>query len=305
MSRVLARTALKVGLEDVSGTYKAPTQVLKITSNIQPKVKFDEVQIPNFGFYGGAKDIVNIADWGQIEIEAKTCLYKDIKFYDNLFAICNLKMQEDTVKKLQIYTPHTHSEKTGSIDLILPDRKFKGKGAKSSFKIEGKVGDKVELTFNIMAAYDGEELGDQSITEIKAGEALLIRRLGAMSINGVDVNLSEFSFDMGNVINYEKFTNIGEFHMSDYEPKLTLKMRLEKGGESGFKEFEKGLTMKFEAIFKDSEQKDIFKLEIPRAKVAKTPEFSDSDGIYVIEREFLAIADKGDDNFKLTYYKQD
>lgn len=304
MARVLSRTGLKVGIETTSGTYKEPTQVLKVTSNIQPKVSFDEVEIPNFGFFGGAKDVVTIADWGQMEIEASTCLYKDINFYDNLFLMCNLKSKEDTTKKTITYTPDTHSPTTGSVDLILPDRKFKGKGAKAGFSISGKVGDKLEIKFNIKAAYDGEVVEPQSITDIKAGEALLIRRLGAMSLNGVQINLSEFSFDMGNVINYEKFTNIGEFHMSDYEPKLTLKMRLESGGESGFREFASGDVMSFEAIFKDSGGKDIFKLSIPRAKISKTPEFEDMDGIYVIEREFLALSDKGDDNFSLTYYKE-
>lgn len=304
MARVLSRTGLKVGIETTSGTYKEPTQVLKVTSNIQPKVSFDEVEIPNFGFFGGAKDVVTIADWGQMEIEASTCLYKDINFYDNLFLMCNLKSKEDTTKKTITYTPDTHSPTTGSVDLILPDRKFKGKGAKAGFSISGKVGDKLEMKFNIKAAYDGEVVEPQSITDIKAGEALLIRRLGAMSLNGVQINLSEFSFDMGNVINYEKFTNIGEFHMSDYEPKLTLKMRLESGGESGFREFASGDVMSFEAIFKDSSGKDIFKLSIPRAKISKTPEFEDMDGIYVIEREFLALSNKGDDNFSLTYYKE-
>lgn len=304
MARVLSRTGLKVGIETTSGTYKEPTQVLKVTSNIQPKVSFDEVEIPNFGFFGGAKDVVTIADWGQMEIEASTCLYKDINFYDNLFLMCNLKSKEDTTKKTITYTPDTHSVATGSVDLILPDRKFKGKGAKAGFSISGKVGDKLEMKFNIKAAYDGEVVEPQSITDIKAGEALLIRRLGAMSLNGVQINLSEFSFDMGNVINYEKFTNIGEFHMSDYEPKLTLKMRLESGGESGFREFASGDVMSFEAIFKDSAGKDIFKLSIPRAKISKTPEFEDMDGIYVIEREFLALSNKGDDNFSLTYYKE-
>ncbi|EPH07353.1 hypothetical protein HMPREF9309_01427 [Campylobacter ureolyticus ACS-301-V-Sch3b] len=304
MARVLSRTGLKVGIETTSGTYKEPTQVLKVTSNIQPKVSFDEVEIPNFGFFGGAKDVVTIADWGQMEIEASTCLYKDINFYDNLFLMCNLKSKEDTTKKTITYTPDTHSPTTGSVDLILPDRKFKGKGAKAGFSISGKVGDKLEMKFNIKAAYDGEVVEPQSITDIKAGEALLIRRLGAMSLNGVQINLSEFSFDMGNVINYEKFTNIGEFHMSDYEPKLTLKMRLESGGDSGFREFASGDVMSFEAIFKDSAGKDIFKLSIPRAKISKTPEFEDMDGIYVIEREFLALSNKGDDNFSLTYYKE-
>nr|DAL24192.1 MAG TPA_asm: hypothetical protein [Bacteriophage sp.] len=304
MARVLSRTGLKVGIETTSGTYKEPTQVLKVTSNIQPKVSFDEVEIPNFGFFGGAKDVVTIADWGQMEIEASTCLYKDINFYDNLFLMCNLKSKEDTTKKTITYTPDTHSPTTGSVDLILPDRKFKGKGAKAGFSISGKVGDKLEMKFNIKAAYDGEVVESQNITDIKAGEALLIRRLGAMSLNGVQINLSEFSFDMGNVINYEKFTNIGEFHMSDYEPKLTLKMRLESGGDSGFREFASGDVMSFEAIFKDSLGKDIFKLSIPRAKISKTPEFEDMDGIYVIEREFLALSNKGDDNFSLTYYKE-
>ncbi|MCI6988420.1 MAG: hypothetical protein MR902_02470, partial [Campylobacter sp.] len=250
--------------------------------------------------------VVTIADWGRMNINVKTSLYKNIDFYDTLFAISNLKKTPDKTSNptKYTYTPDTHSQKTASVDLILPDRKFKAKGAKAVFSISGKVGDKLEMKFNIKAAYDGEVVGEQTITDIKAGEALLIRRLGAMSLNGVQINLSEFSFEMGNKIDYEKFTNIGEFHMSDYEPKLTLKMRLESGGESGFREFASGATMSFEAIFKDANNKDIFKLSIPRAKISKTPEFSDLDGIYVIEREFLALSDKGDDNFSLTYYKE-
>ena len=148
-------------------------------------------------------------------------------------------------------------------------------------------------------------MGKNDITDIKSGEALVIRRLGGMTLNGVAVNLSEFSFDMGCNIGYEKFTNVGEFHISDYEPKLTLKMRLEKDGADGFDEFKAGTTMSFVAIFRNAAGKDCFKLEIPRAKLSEQPKFSDSDGIFVIERTFLAIADKGDDNFKLTYIKED
>ena len=71
----------------------------------------------------------------------------------------------------------------------------------------------------------------------------------------------------------------------------------------GFDEFKAGTTMSFVAIFRNAAGKDCFKLEIPRAKLSEQPKFSDSDGIFVIERTFLAIADKGDDNFKLTYIK--
>ena len=73
----------------------------------------------------------------------------------------------------------------------------------------------------------------------------------------------------------------------------------------GIDEFKAGTTMSFVAIFRNAAGKDCFKLEIPRAKLSEQPKFSDSDGIFVIERTFLAIADKGDDNFKLTYIKED
>lgn len=307
--RVLARSGIKIGLEDEVGVYKEPTQIVKLAENTQPQVEFDEVEIPNFGFYAGAKEIITIADWGRLSIDISTCMYKNIDFYSTLFAVCNLKATDDDTlgdNGAIIFTPWTHSEATASVDCILPDRKFKASGGKSSFSIEGSVGDKLTLNFGLQAGYLEEVKGDfeSDIVGIDGGEALVIRRLGAMTINGVDVNLSEFKFDMGNTINYEKFTNVGEFHISDYDPRLTVKMRLEKGGESGFNEFKLGTTMSFEAIFKDAEQNDIFKLVIPKCKIAKTPEFTDQDGIYVIEREFIALSDKGDDNFQLIYYKQ-
>lgn len=302
--RVLARSGIKIGLEDVAGTYKAPNQIVKLAENTQPKVEFDDVEIPNFGYYAGSKEIITIADWGRLSVDISTCMYKNIDFYTNLFAGCNLKVTEDD--ETLTFTPFTHSEATLSVDCILPDRKFKASGGKCNFGIEGSVGDKLLLKFGLQAGYLEEEKGDfnSDIIGIDGGEALVIRRLGAMTINGVEVNLSEFKFDMGNVINYEKFTNIGEFHISDYDPRLTVKMRLEKGGESGFNEFKLGTTMSFEAIFKDAEQNDVFKLVIPKCKIAKTPDFQDQDGIYVIEREFIALSDKGDDNFQLIYYKQ-
>ena len=302
MSKVLSRCGLKVGLETTPGVYQAPSQVLKLNSVITPNVEFDSVEIPNFSFYAGAKDVITIADWGQGSFDVETCFYDNLDFYSTLFKICNLKQTEDNQGN-PVFTPDTHSQNTASVDLILPDRKFKLQGAKSNFKLSGQVGDKINITFGLKAAYNDREMGKNDITDIKSGEALVIRRLGGMTLNGVAVNLSEFSFDMGCNIGYEKFTNVGEFHISDYEPKLTLKMRLEKDGADGFDEFKAGTTMSFVAIFRNAEGKDCFKLEIPRAKLSEQPKFSDSDGIFVIERTFLAIADKGDDNFKLTYIK--
>ncbi|MCI6988815.1 MAG: hypothetical protein MR902_04490, partial [Campylobacter sp.] len=95
MARVLSRCGLKIGLEDIAGTYKEPTQVVKVEEVIIPNVEFDDVEIPNFGFYGGAKDVVTIADWGRMNINVKTSLYKNIDFYDTLFAISNLKKTPD------------------------------------------------------------------------------------------------------------------------------------------------------------------------------------------------------------------
>lgn len=308
MARVLSRAGLKIGLEETSGTYKKPTGVLKVESVISPNVEMDSVEIPNFGFYGGAKDVVTIADWGRGSIELTSSLYTDIAFYESLFAICNLKKSEilDTdgkTPKAYEFTPDTHNTKTASLDLILPDRTFKFKGAKSGFRIAGKVGEKINTTFKIEAAYEDRVIENNTITDVKAGEALLIRRLGGMTLKEQNINLSEFGFDMGNVINYEKFTNVGEFHMSDYEPTLELTMRLEMGADDGFDEFKNGGIASFSAIFRDSKNKEVFRLEIPRCKLKEQPTFEDSEGIYVIKRKFIALSDKGDDNFKLTYFK--
>lgn len=307
MARVLSRVGVKIGLESVSGTYEAPSEVMKLESVVVPEIEFDKIEIPNFSFFGGAKDVVTLADWGQAKLQIKTSLYKNLDFYKTLFAICNLKSvrnpvseDEDLVSKT--FSPDTHSSATASVDLALPDRLFKIQGAKSDFKLSGKVGEKINAEFNISGAYVDRNIATQTITDVNTGEALLIRRLGGMTLNGTPVNLSEFSFEMGNKISFSKFTNIGEFYMSDYEPKLTLKMRLEAGASDGFDEFKAGNAMSFVAEFKDSEAKTIFKLEIPRAKLEQQPKFEDSDGIFVIERTFMAVSDKGDDNFTLTYF---
>lgn len=307
MARVLARAGIKIGLEDVSGTYKAPTEVMKLESVVVPEIEFDKIEIPNFSFFGGAKDVVTLADWGQAKINLKTSLYKNIDFYKTLFAICNLTGTRNPTEERQelksiVYKPDTHSAKTASVDIALPDRLFKIQGAKSDFKLSGKVGEKISAEFNISGAYVDRVIEAQNITDVNAGEALLIRRLGGMTLNGNSVNLSEFSFEMGNKISFSKFTNIGEFYMSDFEPKLTLKMRLEAGASDGFDEFKAGSSMSFVAEFKDSKNKPVFKLEIPKAKLSEQPKFEDSDGIFVIERTFVAVNNTGDDNFTLTYF---
>lgn len=302
--RVLSRCGVKIGLEDLVGTYKEPKQVLKLESVVLPEIEFDKIEMPNFSFFAGAKNVVTLADWGRAKIDIKTSLYKNIDFYESLFAICNLKKVVDNEANPTSYafSPDTHSAKSASLDLVLPDRLFKIKGAKSDFKLSGKVGDKINVEFGIQGAFEDRIIAEQSLSDIEAGETLLIRRLGGITLNGINVNLSEFSFEMGNKINFSKFTNIGEFYMADYDPKLTLKMRLESGASDGFDEFKNGGAMSFEALFRDSNNKTIFKLEIEKAKLSEQPKFEDAEGIFVIERTFIATAINGDDNFKLTYY---
>lgn len=315
--RVLSKVGLAIGKETTPGTYRVPTQTIKVEKAILPDVEFDTVEIPNQSFYGGTKDSVTIADWGRAKVSIESSLYKDFAMFDTLFAISNLKKtplpdnfadnpngatDADTNSDGYVLTPYTMSTDTASIDLVLPDRKFKLKGAKANFKMSGKVGDRVQVAFDIQAAYEERVMGAQTIVDVPGTEILFVRRLGGMTLNGVNVNLSEFSFDMGNDIKYEKFTNVGEFHISDYNPKLTLKMRLEDGGADGFDEFKNGTSMDFVADFKDVNGKVIYRLKIPRAKLSTQPKFADQDGIFVIDREFKALSATGDDNFELYYF---
>ena len=299
MAKVLSRVGLKIGLEDEAGTYKAPSQVVKLNEVITPSVEFDSVEIPNFGYYGGMKEVVNIPCWGRINADIKTCFYDNLGFYETLLTICNLKSEE--VDGNTEFTPYTHSEATASLDLTLPDRVFKFKGSKANFKMSGKVADKIDLEFGVQGSYAGREIKESEIANIASGEALVISCIGAMTLDGTPINLSEFSFDMGCEINQEKFTNVNEFHISDYAPKLTIKARLEKGQDDGFDAFRNAETISFEAIFRNATEQDVWKLEIPRCQLSSSPKFEDQEGIFVIEREFMAIAESGDDNFKLTY----
>jgi len=303
MARVLAKAGVRVAVETVAGTYQLPSEVLKIESAVMPNAEMDTVDIPNFSFFGGMQDAVVIADWAVGKLDITTSLYKGLSYYETLFAICNLKKTAVTTPYDGFaFTPETHATKTASIDIVMPDRKFKYQGAKSSFKMSGKVGDKISLTFSLQGSYVGQDVAAQTITDVAGDELMLIRRIGGMSINGVEINMSEFEFDMGSTINQEKFTNVGEFHLSDYAPKLTLKTRLESAGSDGFDELASGVSMEFVCDLKDTEGDLIWRLSIPKAKISKQPDYEDSDGIFVISREYNAVSTNGDDNFTLYHF---
>ena len=301
MGRVLSRVGVRVGIEDVAGTYQAPTDIVKVESVVLPNVEFDVVEIPNFSFFGGTSDVVTIADWGRANIEIQTSLYKSLSFYDKLLQICNLK--KEAVTGGYKFTPDTHSNTTASIDLVLTDRKFKIKGAKSTFAMSGTVGDRIQVTFGTQGSYEERVIAPQTLVDSPSDEILVIRRLGGFTLNGVNLNLSEFNFQMGNELNYEKFVNIGEVHMSDYNPTISLTMRLEDGGDDGFDAFKNGDISEFVADIKDVDGNIVWQLKIPRAKVSAQPAFADSEGIFVITQEYKALSNDGDDNFEINYFE--
>ncbi|MFV0481846.1 MAG: phage tail tube protein [Campylobacteraceae bacterium] len=303
MSRVLSKAAVLIKTETTPGVYETPNQVIKLESLVLPNVEMDNVEISNYGFFSGTNDSITISDWGKMNFDIVTSLYKSLSFYDNLFAISNLKKTATTTPYNGfVFTPETHSNQTASVDIVLPDRVFRSQGAKASFKMEGKVGDKVNVTFNVQSSFKERVIGTQAITDVPSEECMIIRRLGGITINDININLSEFSFDMGNDIAYSKFTNIGEFHMKDYNPKLVLKMRLEDSGDDGFNELIAGATMDFIADLKDINGDVIWRLKIPKAKLSKQPDFEDNEGIFVISRDYNAISINGDDNFELFHF---
>lgn len=303
MSRVLSKASVLIGLESVAGTYEVPTQVVKMESVILPNAQMDTVEVNTMSLYGGMQDSVVIADWGKGTVDITTSLYKSLEYYETLFAISNLKKTPITTPSVGFaFTPHTHATATASIDIVLQDRKFKYQGAKSNFKMSGKVGDKVNVTFNVQGGFMERIIAPQTIIDTPRDELMIVRRIGGMSINGIDINLSEFDFDMGCVINQEKFTNVNSFDMTNFAPKLSIKTRLEATTNEGFDELLTGESIAFVCELKDTTGNVIWELNIPKAKITKQPDYEDSNGIFVISREYNAIATNGDDNFTLYHF---
>ncbi|DAB36615.1 MAG TPA: hypothetical protein CFH80_03940 [Sulfurospirillum cavolei] len=303
MGGVLSRVSVVVGLETTAGTYATPSEVIKVGEMVLPNAEMDAVEDTNFSFYGGMNDTIVIADWAKGTFDIPMSLYKSLSYYTTLFAICNLKKTAITTPFAGFsFTPETHATSTASIDLVMPDRKFKYQGAKASFKLAGKVGDKVTATFSINGSFVERLIAAQTIVDTPRDEVMIVRRLGGMSINGVEINLSEFEFDMGSTINQQKFTNVGEFFLADYAPKLTLKTRLENAGADGFTELLSGEAMEFVCDLKDTEGNIVWRFVVPNAKMSKQPDYEDSDGIFVISREYNAVSTNGDDNFTLYHF---
>jgi hypothetical protein len=304
MARVLSLTGVRVGIENASGTYQTPTETVKIRDRVTPTIEADTVEIDNISFHAGMGDVVTIPDWAVMSADLTIPLYKTLSYFETLLKISSLKKTAftDALGEGFVFTPDTYSADSASIDFVLPDRKIKGKGAKATFGISGAVADIVTATFSVQAAYEGRDIAAQTMTDLPPEEILIVRRATSMTLGGVEANISSFEFQMGSEINMEKFTHVGELHMSNYAPTLNLTMRLENGADDGFTALLNDTAVSFAAEFADRAGDLVWKLVIPNMKLSSSPEFEDSDGIFVINREYRAVAQSGDDNFALYFY---
>ncbi|MDR1008012.1 MAG: hypothetical protein LBL65_05560 [Campylobacteraceae bacterium] len=303
MARVLSKVGIRITKETVPGTYVTPTVVVKNEGIVIPQIEFDNPETPNFGFLSGTKDSITIADWGRGTFDIETSLTKTLAQFETLFAICNLKKAAITTPAAGFkFTPTTNMTDTASIDVLLPDRKFAFKGAKANLKLTANVGEIIKATFSASGSFDAQAIANQTLTMPSAEEFIVLHRATVTTLDGTALNVQSIEFDMGSTISYEKFTNIGEYHLADFDPKITLKVRLEAGAEDGFAKFQAGEALSFVATFIDGGGDDRWALKCPKLKLSSSPSYEDAEGIFVLSREFAARATSGDDNFSLEHY---
>jgi hypothetical protein len=303
MARVLSKVGIRIAKETSAGTYVTPTTVIKNEGIVIPTVEFDNPETPNFGFLSGTKDSITIPDWGRGTFDIEMSLVKSLSPYDVLFAICNLKKTAITSPAAgNKFTPTTGMSDTASIDVILPDRKFAFKGAKANLKLSATVGELIKATFSVSGSFNTHAIANQTMTMPSDDEFIVLRRATVTTLDGTALNVSSIELDMGNSINYEKFTNVGEYHISDFDPTINLTIRLEAGAEDGFTKFQSGEALAFVANFTDSTGTDRWAIKAPKLKLSSSPTYEDNDGIFVLTREFAARATNGDDNFSVEHY---
>lgn len=201
-----------------------------------------------------------------------------------------------------VYSPNHDYVEPSEAEVYIDDFKRIITGAIATVKISGTVGEAAKATFSVSGFTTPQALSATNPTVTLDTESLLIvSKVSAITLAGTELNIENFEFDLGNVINQNYVTGLAEFVRSDFDPVVSLSGIKTKGDESGWTELVAESVKEVKIVLGTGAGKQ-FTLIVPQAKTKEMGE-SDNDGIVNYTRTFRCQADaSGDNHFSIKYH---
>ncbi len=326
MGFIISNTGITAAIE-TNGYTNLGASPLYTEAKLLPKVEMDKADIKPQSLFNGMNDSLVIPDWAKVSQDIELPLPTTIGALEVLFAISNLKKtsifaagasglgSDDDVltgtngsEIAYMFTPWTKSKATASLDMYTLRSKYKLSGAKSSFSLSGKVGDKITIKFAAQGGYVGVDAknsadADYDIPAAPRPNFCILKRLDGITADGIGFEAEEFAFDMKSTLTQIKTSKTNAFSITAFEPNLNLKVKLTEANEASFQPLLDGTTVSIKIQLTDGNGNQKWLLIIPKAKLSKQPDYGDTSGIWQITQDYNAMATNGDDNFKLIYIK--
>jgi hypothetical protein len=310
---ILADSTIEV--TKVGETIVTNGAIYKDSRDLSLSFELDSVETNAVGGKFGNKDTIFATTNKTVSFSFTTCLGVmdngttiNNGIYD-LLRISNMSVTEGVsgIFKTYAFKLLTDLANNGEITVKTVDRTVVISQANADVSIEASRGDEYKITFNIQGIVTSDSSGTNTLVQpVKPNSAVLNSTDGietGVKVASAVVDPQKVSFSMNLSRKIAKGLTEFKHIIDDADPQVTIGAYLSAGVfEEGYNSIVTGNTVVIDIDMQLADNTNCWELAVPKAKVINTPNRTDSDGVYTIEKTYRARPTLGDDNFTLTYY---
>jgi len=166
--------------------------------------------------------------------------------------------------------------------------------------ISGKVGDLTRFKFSAKGYTTANSSAEANpAVTLDTANAPVVSTASIFTLSGGTINISEFEFMLGNILQSNYAIAQKEFYLENFDASIRIKAIKTKGNEAHWDDLLAG-NVKAIVITVGATAGQIIQIDIPYAKPKEVSE-SDQSGIVVYDQTFRCQSSAGNDNFTLTF----
>jgi len=270
---------------------------------INPKAKSVDYKDMGNGKLGNSKTSVNndyvTADFS-VDVNARCSgSAGTAPAYAELFKLSGLEEVVDSDNNTVTYKQAT-SFVQGTALAYLDGSKREVAGIAGTFTFGGAVGEIAKFSFSLKGFTTLEETTeDNPAVTLDANSNLLIKSVTALTVGGGELDMKDFTFDIGNDIQETYAANRKEFYINDLKPTIKVSAIKTKGNQDHWSDLNANTKKEVIVVLGDVAG-NIITLTASYCQPSDVSE-SDDSGKVVYENNWLCENSAGGDNFTIVY----
>ena len=229
----------------------------------------------------------------------------------DMMKIANLSMAEGTAVgglKVFDFTPNSTRKGVGEVTVKTEDRTVVIEKASATLSISVNKGGEAELKFDVYGVVKSDTTGQTNTLSdpVKPKASVLTTTDGVntgVTVDGNTIDPLSVTFGMNIDRNYarglKEILNI--INNADHQVSIGAYLSSSEF-EEGYDAIIAGTEIAVQVDFEDTSDSVLWGLSVPKAKVMNTPNRSETDGVYSVEKQYRCRPTAGNDNFTLKYY---